>query len=82
MEPTKDKFSADNAQYNTAFQQSAPIGGLGVYPWRGPVRAYGADPPAPSTSWGSYLAAGAIVGVAATIFMGTVKMPGRRRAAR
>lgn len=82
MEPTKDKFSADNAQYNTAFQQNAPIGGLGVYPWRGPVRAYGADPPAPSTSWGSYLAAGAIVGVAAAIFMGTVKMPGRRRAAR
>lgn len=82
MEPAKDKFSADNAQFNTAFQQNVPIGGLGVYPWRGPVRAYGADPPAPSTSWGSYLAAGAIVGVAAAIFMGTVKMPGRRRAAR
>jgi len=81
QQPSSEKFSGSNAQFNTAFQQSVPaVGGFGAYPWHGPLRAYGADPPAPAPSWGTYLAAGAIVGVAAAIFMGTIKMPGRRLA--
>jgi len=59
-----DAYSATNPQYTTAFQQNMP--------------ALGATETGPSL--GAFVVAGAIVGVAGAIFMGTIRMPKRRPA--